>query len=436
MNIARTIDLGVEECDRSATTAARSACSKPASTHDWINTIQLYRFPLGLAVVAVHTGEFALSVAGKGEPGSMAGGFGQWLVEFLTLAARLATPAFLVIAGLVFFRDGRVSFDGYRRKLKSRVYTLLVPYLAWNFMAILLFCAPSAYKHFFLPPGTYTFAPLSFGGLATWLVGWPVYPADAPLWFVRDLLFLIVIVPLLSMIPRRLQVVGLVVLLFYWLLGPVDLVPGGIPRAASAFFFLAGAWLGRNQVLLRPGPAANRITVISAVVFLVSAAAGASCNTIGGDHAATQLIFDRLVRLSGAVMVVCAGSLASIPAWLSGPLRRFSPAAFFLFAFHYCVFVCLTGVFGRFAPERLGTGRELLVFGLVFATVIAISLACYVFLKRHAPSLLGLLDGNRSARCSVGRRTEKLVAVSPVPILAPRPSSFSLPQQNATIGMN
>ena len=79
MNIARTIDLGVEECDRSATTAARSACSKPASTHDWINTIQLYRFPLGLAVVAVHTGEFALSVAGKGEPGSMAGGFGQWL---------------------------------------------------------------------------------------------------------------------------------------------------------------------------------------------------------------------------------------------------------------------------------------------------------------------------------------------------------------------
>jgi surface polysaccharide O-acyltransferase-like enzyme len=436
MNIAQTTETGVEACDRSATTAARFAGSKPAPAHDWINTVQLYRFPLGLAVVAVHSGEFALSYAGKGESGSIGGGYGQWLVEFLTLAARLATPAFLVIAGLVFFRDGPVSFDCYLRKLKSRVYTLLVPYLAWNFLAILLYCAPSAYKHFFFASGSYSFTPMSLGGLAKWLIGWPVYPADAPLWFVRDLLLLIVVVPLLSMIPRRLQVVGLVALFFYWLLGPVDLVPGGIPRVASVFFFLSGAWLGRNQILLRPGPATKRIAVISGVVFLCSAAAGASFFTLAGNHAPAQFIFDRLVRVSGAVMVVCAGTLTTIPAWLSAPLRRLSPAAFFLFAFHYCLFLCLTGVFGKLAPKRLGTGHELLVFGLVFATIIAVSLVCYVFLKRHAPSLLGLLDGNRSARRPVERQAERPVAVSPVPILAPRAPAFRLPQQNATIGMS
>ena len=94
-------------------------CTGSASTQSWIDAVQLLRFPLGLAVVAVHAGEFVLN-SSKGSPQvPMSGTFGIWVVEFLTLISRIATPSFLVIAGFVFFRDGRISLEAYRRKLKS-----------------------------------------------------------------------------------------------------------------------------------------------------------------------------------------------------------------------------------------------------------------------------------------------------------------------------
>jgi len=286
-----------------------------------------------------------------------------------------------------------------------------------------MLCAPAAYKNLFFAPGSYTSTLLTFNELAKWIVGWPVYPADAPLWFVRDLLLLITIVPMWNMLPKRVQIAGLGALFAYWVLGPIDLVPGGIPRVASVFFFLSGAWVGMNQFSLPVGPAVNRIMVISGVVFLLSAAVGATCGTMGGDNLAAQPILDKMVRISGALLVVCAGTRTLFPRWLSGPLLRLSPAAFFLFAVHYCVFVCITWLSGKFAPGRLGAGHELLLFVVVFSTVIAVSLGCYFFLRTYAPSLLGMLDGNRSARSSGVRPTKHEVQVSPLPINArPAPS--------------
>ena len=384
----------------------------------------MYRFPLGLAVVAVHSGEYVTSLAGTASSGGASGSLGLWVVQFLTMICRLATPAFLVIAGFVFFRDGPVSLEAYRRKVKARLSTLLVPYLAWNFITILFLCAPAAYRHFFLAPGSYNFTPMTFIELAKWIAGWPVYPADAPLWFVRDLLLLILIVPLWNLFPKRAQAAGLGVLFVYWLAGPTDFIPGGIPRAASVFFFLAGAWLGTNRISLRAGPMVNRITVVAATAFLLSAAASATCGTTRGDFVEVQLVLDRIVRMSGALLVVCAGTRTSFPAWLSGPLLRLSPAAFFLFAFHYCVFSWITSLWANFPQGRPGAGHEVAMFALVFSTVIAVSLAFYFLLKRHAPSLLGLLDGNRSERGPEPRQVEHEVEATPLPIVSRRVPSF------------
>lgn len=420
MNIERTADGFGEDCRRAAAEAVCSSSDQASSAQAWIDTIQMYRFPLGLAVVAVHTGEFVLSQSGTQLSSGVDAGFGVWLVHFLTLISRVATPAFLVIAGFVFFRGGQVCFEEYLRKVKSRFYTLLVPYLAWNFLTVLLLCAPAAFKHLFFAPDSYTYTPLTFAALAKWIIGWPIYPADAPLWFIRDLLLLILMAPLLNWVPQRAQILGLGAIFLYWLLGPVDLVPGGIPRAASVLFFLAGAWMGINRITMRASPAVNRITIIAAAAFFLSAAAGATCGTLGGDHLAAQSVLDKIVRLSGALLVVCAGTQLSFPAWLSGPLLRLSPAAFFLFAFHYCVFSFLTGLLGKFSVLRLGGGHEVLMFALVFLTVGAVSLTAYFLLSRHAPSLLSLLDGNRSVRGPRVHREQAPEVVSPFPIGARR----------------
>ena len=424
MNIEQTAENYDRDCDRVTAEMARFAPERISSAQAWINTIQLYRFPLGLAVVAVHSGEFVATLSRAKLSAGGGSNFGLWLVDFITLVARIATPSFLLIAGFVFFRDGKVSFDQYRRKVKSRFFTLLVPYVAWNFLTVLLLCAPSALKYFFFAPGTYADTPLTFNGLVKWAVGWPIYPADGPLWFVRDLLLLIALAPLLSLIPRRVQMAGLGTLFIYWLLGPTDMIPGGIPRAASVLFFMIGAWMGLNQTVPRASPMVNRITVLAAAVLLFSAAGGAACSALGGEHFEARSLFERMVRISGASLIICAGTRSPFPAWLSGPLLRLSPIAFFLFASHYLVYLCVTPLFAEFSRWQLGRGHEILLFGLVFSTIIAVSLTSYLLLKHAAPSFLGMLDGNRSMRISEIHTGGRKVEVVPLQRGAPEAAPF------------
>jgi len=418
--LEQTVDDRSENRDCLGAALIQSHSEQTSSIQTWINNIQLYRFPLALTVVAVHSGEFVATLSRT----AFSGGdsiLGLWLVDFLTTISRLATPSFLLISGLIFCKDGKVSHDQYRRKVRSRCRTLLVPYLAWNFLAVLLLCAPSAIKYFFFAPGSYTYTPLTLSGLVNWMVGWPVYPADRPLWFVRDLFLLIAIVPMLNFIPQRAQMIGLGTLFMYWLLGPIDVIPGGVPRAFSVLFFMIGVVMGMNPGLLRAITGAKWLIYATAAVLLFSAAGGATCSTLGEDYSGLRSFLEKMVRISGALLVVCAGARGRFPAWLSVRLHRVSPVAFFLFASHYLGFVYITPLFAGAAQGPLGQGHEVLLFGLISSTVIAVSLGSYFLLKRYAPSLLGLLDGNRSARGSADDRVQRQFEVETLrnPKLAP-----------------
>ena len=365
-----TVDDRGENRDFLGAALIQSHSEPRSSIQTWINNIQLYRFPLALAVVAVHSGECVATVSRT----ALSGGestLGLWLVDFLTMISRLATPSFLLISGLIFCKDGRVSHDQYCRKVKSRCRTLLVPYLAWNFIAVLLFCAPSAFKYFFLPPGSYTYPPLTLTGLVAWMVGWPVYPADGPLWFVRDLLLLIALMPILNFIPQRTQIIGIATLCIYWLLFPIDVIPGGVPRAFSVLFFMIGVVMGMNPALLRACAGAKWLIYVTAAALLFAAAGGATCSTWGEDYSGLRSFLEKIVRISGTLLVVCAGARVRFPTWLSAQLHRVSPAAFFLFASHYLGFICIAPLFAEAAQGPLGQGHDVLLFALISSTVIS-----------------------------------------------------------------
>jgi len=425
MNLEQTADHLARGCYPTPVAAARPERDQAGAVDAWINTIQLFRFPLALAVVAVHSGQFVLQQAAAGAPVGGKGGLGLWLVEFLTMVSRLAAPSFLVIAGIVFFRNGPVTFEQYRRKLGSRFYTLLLPYLAWNFIAVLLLYAPSACRHYLIEPAAGIYSPCSFRSLAIWLVGWPVFPADAPLWFVRDLLILVTVAPLLTLLPKRVQLLGISSLALYWLMGPRDVIPGGIPRAGSVLFFLAGAWIGMNRISLRGSPGINRIIPAAAGVFVCSVALGAFLATQGQDEAAARALVEKIVRASGALLVVCAATKPARVGALRGLLLRLSPLSFFLFASHHCSLFCLAVLSTYFPHGHLGGANELLRFGATFSAVVLVSLGGYFLLKRYAPSLLSLLDGNRSAGAFQARRGERQPDASALPISLQRvPAPF------------
>ena len=164
------------------------------------------------------------------------------IVIFIT---EVCVPLFFAISGYLFFRNTPEKPDvkWFWGKISSRFFTLVIPYLiavivAWGCYYFAIREVPSMVSGFF---GDNWKDPL--------FVFWKG-PINMSLWFIRELIVLVVISPLVYLLVRYLSWVGVLALGVLWAfkIGP-----------APAFFFSAGACLGVHRIapveywLMAPG---------------------------------------------------------------------------------------------------------------------------------------------------------------------------------------
>lgn len=110
---------------------------------------------------------------------------------------RAATPMLFFLSGLFFFKDFPTQ---YRRKVERRIYTLLIPFLAWNFYCFILLKSVQAnWANDFYFPFFYNFVEK---------INWwePFYlRMSYPLWFLQDLMLMVIISPLIYLVLKRLR---------------------------------------------------------------------------------------------------------------------------------------------------------------------------------------------------------------------------------------
>ncbi|MCI2088611.1 MAG: acyltransferase [Prevotella sp.] len=144
---------------------------------------------------------------------------------------RIAVPMFLLISGYLFFpsRDIAFSKNFYISKIKKRAKSLLVPYLLWNLIAYLLYAINNGFNivDFFK----------SF-----WVIDLPgrtgSSPMDGPLWYVRNLMILMIASLMIYYLCRHKVVIILLLVLWFIGIKPFD---KGIFIALT--FFATGGWL-------------------------------------------------------------------------------------------------------------------------------------------------------------------------------------------------
>ena len=97
-------------------------------------TIDFLRFPMAVAVVMIHVNPQVMPLNEADFPLFSADGlFNVVAIGLSHVLARIAVPVFFLLSGMLFFLNMRqLSWGGYRAKLKSRVHTLIIPYLLWN----------------------------------------------------------------------------------------------------------------------------------------------------------------------------------------------------------------------------------------------------------------------------------------------------------------
>lgn len=155
----------------------------------------------------------------------------MWLGEGY---GRLAVPMFLLISGYLFFPSSGTAFsrDFYTTKINKRAKSLLVPYLLWNFIAYMLYAISNGFN-------------LVDFCKAFWVIDIPgrtgSSPMDGPLWYIRNLMVLMLASPIIYHICKHKGAIVLLLLLWFVGIKPFD---KGIFIALT--FFSIGGWIRYN----------------------------------------------------------------------------------------------------------------------------------------------------------------------------------------------
>ncbi len=214
--------------------------------------ITALRLPLIVCVVLIHVSLMDLAHAREAYPLF-------FCVNYLTVEviARTAVPLFFFISGFLFFyKTESFSLSIYKQKLRKRFRTLAIPYVSWNAIVILLYIVLQT----FLPGLTSgenkpmaDFSALdylaAFWDMKMVDADWSSYhmPINYPLWFIRDLMVVVLFSPLVYWLVKRLRGYALAGLAFLWMMAWGMPVTG---FSTTAFFFFAfGAYFSVNKKL-------------------------------------------------------------------------------------------------------------------------------------------------------------------------------------------
>ena len=370
-------------------------------------TISALRFPLAVMVVFIHS--FMLDdVAFTPDWHALSGmDFAIGLQVLLSkVVSHVAVPTFYVISGYLFFLHvERFTPDVYVGKLRKRARSILVPYLLWNVAAILWILM--------LKFGGVVVKGKPISGVVDWLkehaslstfwdcnvweldrVNWigqitpPTGPILVPMWFLRDLMVVVALTPVIYLLLRRFRRLALAALAACYVTGIWPYAHGF--SITAVFFFSMGAYLSIHGKDLVEGmskwcmPAYALYAPMTIALLCLN-----SRETWWGDHIYPFYIIVSVIVMFNLVAMLTAKGKGR---WLAG-MQGYT---FFIYGGH-----AVFGLFVADALTRFIPGYETHWLGIsvnyLLRPTIAILVCVYVqkFMRRWCPRLLAPLVGGR-----------------------------------------
>ena len=362
--------------------------------------LDLLRFPLAIAVVCVHV----FNTRGLEIQGDIINwnNFPLFLnVNYLVDAfiRKQSVPIFYFIAGYVFF----LNFDGtkscYYKKLKNRIKSLFIPYMIWNTIAIgiLSFTLLSPFAQYTAHSSTFTPTISNFlscywmydGRLAgiESLITNDQNPLNGPLWFVRDLMIVILLVPIIKWLLEQMQS------FFIWILGFLFLsefnhIQGIYFPCTALLFFSWGAYfsLKKLDILTIFGRLFKTSTILYILLGLLYILSiyfhwGLS------DVAKKLNLFIGLIFAYNMAAWLLKEHKCNVNSYLAS-------ASFFIYVSHYLIcgkIVKLLFLFVRPTNDF----SILIVFLLAIVLTIGILLAIFFLMRKYTPHFFKIIVGRK-----------------------------------------
>ena len=348
--------------------------------------VSFLRFPLIVAVIGIHCNLLVKN------PELETRSVFYFLVYITMKLVCIAVPLFFFISGFLFFKEGTFDFALYKKKLKSRIHTVLIPYLLWNIiyffiLGIMQLIKPDTlvilHKHiadFRWQDYLWIFWDISqITGLAddqrACLVG--------AFWFLQCLFVLFLLSPIIYYIIRYLRHFTLLIIGVLYFTDFIPEMPG--IQCNAIVYYMLGAYFSLMSIdfitFLKRIPIQTHIVLMIAAVLI---------SYWLNDNDTIYNITD--LFLQTAVFAITAYMIEN-HRWRES--KYLVSSVFFVFAVHRLFSASLMTVSTYLVPS-IGNNIILYLYYLlmVILTLIA-SLAVYQFSIRFLPSVTNVLNGRR-----------------------------------------
>lgn len=308
-----------------------------------------------------------------------------FIQEFISQGiARTAVPLFFTISGFLFFLNTSGKLEEFKEKYRKRVKTLVIPFFFWSFWSLLL-----CFLFQQLPPPRIFFANqlVTSYSVEKLLSTIFLHPIAYQLWFIRDLVILVFLSPLLFWLTKNLKFLLLLLLAGFWI-SNFNLL---IVANEALLFFAFGAYLSIFKSELLQIQLSRKQSFVLVLMWFCLIWAKMGLIYFNYPTSIYITILHKLGILMG--MLAIWSVYDSLIYSKSEIILKWAPFSFFIYAFHEPILIILKPAL--FTLLGKGELNSLVVY--IFAPLLSILLGIFVAakLQKVSPKFYSLITGGR-----------------------------------------
>ena len=296
---------------------------------------------------------------------------------------RFAVPMFFMMSGITFFKG--YTNKKYLTKAKSRIFTLVIPYLLWNTVWMLweIFSSHSFLAKFSTGE-TYSLT------LTNILKGVFFYGCNVPFWFIFDLIVFSFAAPIVFLIIKN-KYVGILSVAF---LSVASLFGIYLPEKVFYYpmaivFYMIGAIIGYHFFDFATLKSSKPVRIAS-LIFLAA-------------YILAKNVAPQEMHIDNYLIQIVLYTLAAFSLWniTDAFIEKIKPRAmyrrsFAIYAMHLPIAIIILKILSFGLPQTPWLEIPKFII-MIIATLVIINLVC-ALLEKFAPKIYATLMGNRANR--------------------------------------
>lgn len=368
----------------------------------------MLRFPLAILVVFVHGFGADIDVSELHASGLTGLAVSDYIRLFFSVViARSAVPIFFIISGyLLFLKVEEYNKTVYISKLRKRWHSLVIPYFSWIVLlilwtlmfkvaGILLHGKPwtgfldyfqnNGYLHMLWDSSVWE-ERTTWLGIETHNSG----PVLLPFWYMRDLIMMVVISPVIYWLIKKLKIIFIILLLAIYVFDIRVSWMSGTFTCASLFFSLGAYFAIKKQDFTDVLWKWKKIICPVAVALMIYQTYTGSAM---GDEI-SKMIHPWLVIFQSFAFILLASALCNYPK-LYGMNKKLARTSFFIYALHPFILYNIISIINKVMPMR--DTWYVMTFNYLSAPLlcVGICIGIYWMSQKLTPGVLGVIVGER-----------------------------------------